>query len=201
MAPEEAVEGDPDNIMTYEVKMTNEKAPSNDVFYTALIAATAEIGAGVVRGSVNPHFKNRYADLSAVSELIKPVLAKHGLAIIQSPGDIIEGKLTMNATLLHESGRTLYFEMQLPIGDKLTPQALGSAITYARRYQLKAIFCLADVDDDGEAASHPGPGLMAAISCATTTAQLEAIRSQVEAEGSDADRAAFISKRRELKSK
>lgn len=192
-----------DNILTYEVKMTNETAPNNDVFYTALIAATAEIGAGVARNSTNPHFKNNYADLGAVCELVKPILARHGLAIFQSPGTVADGKLTLSATILHTSGRFMEYLMEMPVGDKMTAQAIGSATTYARRYQLKAIFCLADVDDDGEAATRPGRGtdLKAAISCATTTAQLEAIRPQVEAEGSDADRAAFISKRRELKSK
>ena len=45
----------------------------------ALVAAQAEMRNPRLT-SVNPHFRNRYADLAEVRECVMPVLAKHGLA-------------------------------------------------------------------------------------------------------------------------
>lgn len=150
----------------------------------SLVGAWAEIGAGVVRNASNPHFGNSYADLGAVCELVKPVLAKYGLAWIQCPTTIQEGSVTVVAVLVHESGGQITYTTSIPLGDKRTAQALGSAITYGRRYQMKAVFGLADKDDDGEAASKPARDdgqLLARIAAAKTREELHAMREEVEA--------------------
>jgi len=57
----------------------------------------------------------------------------------------------MITQLMHSSGEWLRGEFSIPIV-KRDPQAVGSAITYCRRYTLQAILCIPSVDDDGEAA-------------------------------------------------
>ena len=120
----------------------------------ALAAAQGEMTAAAKDAS-NPHFKSRYATLASVWDAIRGPLSRNGLSVSQvletpdaGPGVIVR---TM---LLHTSGQWIASRYVMPIPDKLTPQAVGSAITYARRYALSAIVGIApDDDDDGNAAS------------------------------------------------
>lgn len=100
----------------------------------------------------NPHFKSKFASLSNVSKEVLPLLAKQGLAF--SVGTFVEeGKLILDAHLLHESGTSR--SAQFPIVET-NPQKVGSAVTYYRRYALGALTgVVADLDDDGNAASVP----------------------------------------------
>lgn len=123
----------------------------------AFVAAWGEIPAVVEKDAQNPHFGSDYATLEAVQKIVKPVLRKHELAFLQTPGAIdANGNITVTGVLLHSSGERLELTMQMPIG-KASAQAAGSATTYARRYQLMAVFGIAPTDDDGEAASAPAP--------------------------------------------
>jgi len=100
----------------------------------------------------NPHFGSKYADLASVWDCIRDVLPLYGLSIIQSILPTPEGKNILVTTLLHESGQ--WFRSYLPLMvDKPTSQALGSAITYARRFALSAICGISSEDDDGNAAT------------------------------------------------
>jgi hypothetical protein len=115
----------------------------------ALCAAQGEMG-GAVKGSANPFFKSSYADLTSVIKAIKEPCFKNGLSYVQLPhrdGNSI-GVVTR---LIHTSGQWIEHEFTLPMvkGD---PQAAGSAITYARRYALQALFGIPAVDDDSESA-------------------------------------------------
>ena len=118
----------------------------------ALVAAQAEMRNPRLT-SVNPHFRNRYADLAEVRECVMPVLAKHGLALVQSPVCTADGA-GVNNLLCHHSGELLDLgDCILPLAKK-DPQAAGSAITYARRYSLQAIAgVVGDEDDDAEGAT------------------------------------------------
>jgi hypothetical protein len=119
----------------------------------AYVAAWGELGTGVIKDANNPHFGNDYATLESCLKTIKPVFAKHDLAILQAPGKIEGDKVVVTTMLLHASGQSIAISTDMPLGGKVTAQAAGSAITYARRYQLQAIAGVAPTDDDGEAAS------------------------------------------------
>jgi hypothetical protein len=109
----------------------------------------------VAKDSVNPHFKNKYASLDAMIDAVRPVLAKHGLAIIQGALDSDPVQLSCETMLIHESGEWLAGGVTLPLG-KSDPQGAGAAMTYARRYGLAALLSLAtEEDDDGHAATPP----------------------------------------------
>jgi hypothetical protein len=120
----------------------------------ALAKAQLEIKSASKEG-FNPHFKSKYADLNAVWEACHEALNKNGLAITQVT-KTIDKQLFLETLLIHESGE--YVSSEYPVRpQKDTPQAYGSALTYARRYSLAAIcgVCPADEDDDGNAASEP----------------------------------------------
>jgi len=93
----------------------------------------------------------RYADLGDVIDEVKRACQMFGLAVFQMPGTD-EDKMTVTTGLIHENGEWLTFP---PMGLKLPndAQAVGSALTYARRYSLLTIFGIAPEDDDGRAAT------------------------------------------------
>ena len=94
-------------------------------------------------------YKYRYADLADVSSVVLPLLAKHGLSFSAKP-TLDDGRFVLEYVLRHVSGESDGGVYPLPSG---TPQQIGSAITYARRYVLGAITGVApDADDDGKAA-------------------------------------------------
>jgi hypothetical protein len=98
----------------------------------------------------NPHFNSRYADLASVWEACREQLTSNGLAVIQFPG--ADGTTCIVTTVVtHESGEWMSSESRAVTKDG-TPQAMGSAITYLRRYALAAVAGVAPDDDDGEAA-------------------------------------------------
>lgn len=104
----------------------------------------------VAKTADNPFFKSKYADLPSVVKAASPILAKNGLAVIQTLGND-----TLSTTLLHKSGQYVGDTAHLHLV-KLDPQAHGSAITYMRRYAYMAILGLvADVDDDANSATPP----------------------------------------------
>jgi len=124
---------------------------------TALAKAQAECQ-NVVMNKTNPHFRSRYADLSAVRDAVIPIFTKHGLSIIQCPtvDDVIGFHL--ETRLLHISGQEMVWRFPLP-ADVGKMQAIGSAISYARRYTLSAVAAVAsEEDDDGNAAQGSNGG-------------------------------------------
>jgi hypothetical protein len=127
---------------------------SIDALAKALAAAQAEIE-NATKGSINPHFRSKYADLAEVLNTTRPILSKHGLSIVQMPG-FEDGKVSVETVLMHESGQWLSNTLLGPCV-KMDPQGVGSAITYYRRYSLAAFAGIAQEDDDANLASQPNP--------------------------------------------
>lgn len=107
-----------------------------------------------VENSVNPHLKNRYADLSSVIDAIKPALNHVQIAFMQMPEESEAGIVRLTTRLVHASGEWIETTASCPM-PKNDPQGFGSALTYLRRYSLSAICGLYADDDDGEMASQP----------------------------------------------
>lgn len=113
----------------------------------AIVAAQPEIAAAI-KTSINPHFKSKYADLSAVWEACKDVLKSHKLAVIQTfSSENKDGTVLVKTRLVHDSGEWMEGELPMPYKDN-NPQAVGSAITYARRYSLSAMLGIVTEEDD-----------------------------------------------------
>lgn len=107
---------------------------------------------GPKKGSWNGHFKSKYADLADVIQAVKPVMVANGLSLVQSPYDGDNGRVGVVTQLNHVSGQWARGMYSMPV-TKNDPQAVGTGISYARRYALLAILGLAAEDDDGNAAS------------------------------------------------
>ena len=135
----------------------------------ANLAAALSIAQGQIdaasKGSVNPYFKSKYADLNALREAIREPLAANGLSIMQF-ATTHEVTVAVETILAHASGEYVSSTLSLPVGRKydkegvelpVDVQSIGSAITYARRYALSAILSLAADDDDGNAAVGSAP--------------------------------------------
>jgi hypothetical protein len=128
---------------------------SNIGINAALVAALGELR-NVAKNAVNPHFKNRYASLDAILDAARPVLAKHGLALSQEP-IFSEGHAGVLTRIIHAGGECRESTLLLPLRDQ-SPQGVGSALTYARRYAVSSVLGIAaDDDDDGQHASKPAP--------------------------------------------
>ena len=120
--------------------------------HEAMLAVQSEL-TNPIKSATNPHFKSKYATLPDIRDMVTPILAKHGLYCIQpvlmdDRGGYLQTRIVHAAT-----ADQLMSEMPLML-EKQTPQGMGSAITYARRYALCSILNIAaDDDDDGNAAS------------------------------------------------
>ena len=124
---------------------------SIDQLATALALAQGEVE-NASKTSTNPHFRSKYADLAEIINTVRPVFAKHGLAIVQSPS-YADGLVSVTTLLTHKSGQWIRDVASAP-APKLDPQGVGSAVTYLRRYAIGAFACIAsEADDDGNAAS------------------------------------------------
>lgn len=119
----------------------------------ALVKAQKAFGPAL-KSSTNPHFRSKYADLSACVEAVIDALNENGIALMQIPHECESG-ITVETLFIHESGETLSGgKLHVP-ASKQDPQGYGSALTYARRYSLQSACGIASVDDDGQAASKP----------------------------------------------
>ncbi|MDU0441568.1 ERF family protein [Staphylococcus haemolyticus] len=102
----------------------------------------------------NPFFKSKYVPLENVVEAIDDVAPKFGLTYSQYPVTTDDGKVGISTLILHESGEFIEYPPATTKPDKNTPQGVGSALTYMRRYALSAVFGItSDQDDDGNEAS------------------------------------------------
>jgi hypothetical protein len=153
--------------------------------YAALAAARQEFARAAKDGS-NPHLKNRYPTLAAIVDACDEALARHGLTysqpIVQTPAGP-----ALRTVLVHlETGERI--ESDCPLlydgGTKVNPmQALGSAITYARRYGLESLLGLMREDDDGEGAFPRGAAHAARSSGAPPATAASSSWSEREARG------------------
>jgi len=112
----------------------------------ALAKAQSELS-NPKKTSTNPFFKSKYADLSEVINVSKPILAEHGLSILQLM-TFNDGCVGIETILLHISGQFISETFAAP-ADKIDAQSLGKCVTYFRRYGWAAICGLAQEDDDG----------------------------------------------------
>jgi len=129
-----------------------EKSESIAALAASLVTAQAKIKSAL-KDSVNPHYRNHYADLASVVTACKDALLSEGIAIIQSPVPADPGHVALQTVLLHKSGEWVGGTVTMKL-QKDDPQGYGSGLTYARRYGLAAIanVCSGE-DDDGNAAS------------------------------------------------
>jgi hypothetical protein len=118
--------------------------------YSAFVKAQKAFGPAL-KTSTNPHFRSKYADLSACIEAVIDSLNDNGIGLIQTVHECDNGVI-VETIFIHESGESLSCgKMHVP-ASKQDAQGFGSALTYARRYSVMAACGIAPEDDDGNAA-------------------------------------------------
>ena len=155
----------------------------------ALVKAQKEFGPAL-KSSTNPHFRSRYADLSACVEAVVDALNNNGIALTQRLSPCNDGVI-VETVFVHESGEVINCgQLHVP-ASKQDPQGYGSALTYARRYSLMAACGIAPEDDDGNAGSRrqskPLPDITDHLSAIEATASSDelavAFKAAIEACG------------------
>lgn len=138
-------------IITNKIKEQKFESDQLDQLYSALAKAQQEMETALT-DSNNPFFKSKYADLTSIVKASRPYLTKNGLSVIQRVMTDDSGNMYLYTRLAHMSGQ--WIESKMPINPTKTDiQAIGSYITYLKRYNLSAIVGVATDDandDDGE---------------------------------------------------
>lgn len=123
---------------------------------SALAKAQGEMKPAVFN-RVNPHYKSKYADFTSCMDACRLPLSKNGLAVTQLPSFSNDGKFILSTLLLHSSGQ--WMACEFPMSTKTDNiQAIGSAMSYAKRYSLCGMLAIVadeDIDDDGNHAIAP----------------------------------------------
>lgn len=107
-----------------------------------------------IKSSENPFYNSQYADLASVIDAVGSALNANGIALVQHTSESDKGVI-VHTTFLHESGEIMETGSMFFPAVQNTPQAFGSALTYARRYSLMTACGIAPADDDGHAGSQP----------------------------------------------
>lgn len=122
--------------------------------YVALAQAQAEMGP-LVKGSVNPAFKSKYADLADLTAAVREPLSRNGLSFYHSM--VLGERDLMRTSLVHGESETR-IDCDVPlIVDRNNMQGMKSATTYAKRIGLESVTGIAPEDDDGNAAAKSPP--------------------------------------------
>ena len=139
--------------MYLEVKMEQSESIANLTLALSIVQGKLTYAK---KDSANPFFKSKYADLESVWDACRSLLADNGLAVMQFPGEYIDGVMSLTTIISHKSGEWMGQEMSVPLS-KPDAQGAGSALSYMRRYALAAVVGVVSAnqeDDDGNAASN-----------------------------------------------
>lgn len=138
-------------------------------FSAAMALAQSEM-LPVVRDAANDHTRSRYARLETIDQQMRPIYTKNGFSVRYGSGtQPRDGWIRITCTVAHQAGYSEEHHLDAPLdfagaqgrANKPAIQAVGSSITYLRRYLLCMVFnvVLADEDDDGEATRISRPAL------------------------------------------
>lgn len=123
--------------------------------YAAIHKAQAKIET-VRKNGENPHFHSKYATLDEIWETVRKPLNDAGLIVVCDVLNMANERLLTTRLIHAETGEEIYCSFPI-MAQNSGPQAIGSAMTYARRYTLTALLEIVTgdgTDDDGEAATN-----------------------------------------------
>lgn len=124
-----------------------------DELWGSFVAAAAELrepakgATATVQTRGGRDYSYSYLTLPQLSDVVRAVFARHELAFRQSV-TTGENRVTVTTTLIHRSGACWTGEPLSVRAASLSPQDVGSASTYGRRYSLAALVGLSGADDD-----------------------------------------------------
>lgn len=115
----------------------------------------------VFEGATNSHTKNTYATLDDINRAVKSVMQSHGFAVTFKVQHVSSG-VSVTGILMHSAGHREETTLLLPIDTgpgRSTVQAVGSSVTYGKRYVMCALLNITtgDAPDDDGAGGAPEP--------------------------------------------
>ena len=114
------------------------------------------VAVGAIRkDKTNPYHKSKYADINAVLAVITEPLSQAGLVDVDTTRIDENGNMYLITRIVNIDDPNEFIEIETPLllKDKNNPQALGSALTYGRRYNRVTLLGLEQEDDDGNNAA------------------------------------------------
>jgi hypothetical protein len=145
-----------EQIIALQERVADKQA--QQAFNAAMARVEAEIGP-VIRDRLNPGVNRKYATLEAIDAVARPVYSAHGLSVrfgcAAAPS---AGWLRLTCTVSHADGYSEQTYLDSPVDtqqrSRSPVQAVGSTLTYLRRYLLQNAFNIVlsddETDDDGE---------------------------------------------------
>ena len=144
--------------MTDNKSNTKKPTPSKVYNLASAMLAFQKLAVTAKKDGKNPHFRSNYSKLESVIQAVNQG-NQFGLFFTQE----IEVKnyqkdIVVVTTVRHiDDDNTYVSKLPILLDDvsMKNPQKIGSAITYAKRYTLQAVYGLPSEDDDGNEASKP----------------------------------------------
>jgi hypothetical protein len=130
----------------------------------AYAEAMAEVAAEIEpikRDAINPTFQRRYASLDAIDAALRPIYGKHGFSVSYGSEAAPSGQICITCTVAHRAGHSKTERMTAPLDlqqggrGRSAVQAVGSTISYLRRYLIMMAFNVSTQDDDDGEATRP----------------------------------------------
>lgn len=169
--------------------LNDERARLAERAFNAAMTATQTDMRPVAMDSNNSQTKSRYASYFALDAALRPIYTRHGFALsFDSAEGAPENYVRVVCYVSHKDGHTRKYQLDMPAdgkgakgGDVMTKtHAVGSGMTYGRRYLLGMIFNVAVThDDDGNAATGNG-GVISAEQAAKILSLIEETGSDIE---------------------
>lgn len=132
--------------MTELLKEVKQKEPEPQTIEQTIMAFQA-VFSGVEKKRKNTFTDSLYANLDDVWNAIKPHLLNLEISVIQPLVIQLDGKQVLKTIIKNKWGASIESTMELLL-EKQTPQGLGSALTYARRYSLCGLLGIVETEDD-----------------------------------------------------
>lgn len=145
----------------FAMKERMEDRRSSAAFNEAMAAAQAEI-VPVAKNRKNEHTGARYADLHAIADVALPIVHKHGFGLsFSQAASAVPGCIGVVCRVTHAGGHSETYQFDIPTDsagaqgkvNKTATQALGSTLTYGRRYAVVNVFNIAITDSDGNSSA------------------------------------------------
>lgn len=133
------------------------ESPTIDQIAAALAMAWGQVTAPQMNKEADLKFRDspgkkfKYADLASIYDALRKPLSDNKLAIVQ-PIRELNGNLYLVTKLIHGSGQWLACVHPLT-REGMSPQQFGSQLTYAKRYSIASLLCIAGEEDDDGAGS------------------------------------------------
>lgn len=164
-------------------------------FYAALSEMQQELPSIEERGQIKDNqgnVRSTYALWEDVNDTIKPILNKHGFALSFRIEDT-DTKVKVTGVLSHKAGHREQTSLSLPSdtsGSKNSVQAVGSSVSYGKRYTAGALLNLTSHGEDDDGQGGESSAFLAwrdKLRECSTTAQLEAAGAELSKARLDTD--------------